>query len=355
MSGDLEARLVVRRGNGFVLDAGLHVAAGTTTALLGPNGAGKSTVIAALAGLLRIDAGRIELAGRLLDRPPATFVPSRDRRVGVVFQDGLLFEHLTVLGNVAFPLRSRGTPRRSAHDQARGWLEHLGVADLADRRPLELSGGQAQRIALCRALAGDPALLLLDEPLSALDVQARGTLRHTLADHLSEIAAPRLLVTHDPIEAFLLADHVAIIEDGSITQTGDPDEIRLRPRTPYAAEVAGANLLNGTARAGTVTIDGFELHIANHELSGRVLLAIHPRTIALSRHRPTGSQRNIWPSPIERIEPLGDRVRLRFRQPLPITAEVTPEAVDALRLAPGTTAWLALKATEVNATPDVRS
>lgn len=355
MSGDLDARLVVRRGNGFVLDVALHLPAGTTTALLGPNGAGKSTAIAALAGLQRIDEGRVELAGRLLDGPPATFVPARDRRVGVVFQDGLLFDHLTVLGNVAFPLRSRGTPRRAAHDQARGWLEHLGVADLADRRPRELSGGQAQRVALCRALAGDPELLLLDEPLSALDVRGRGTLRRTLADHLDEVAAPRLLVTHDPVDAFLLADHVAVIEEGRITQTGDPDEIRLRPRTPYAAEVAGANLLHGTARAGTVTVDGFELRIADHEATGPVLLAVHPRTIALSRDRPTGSQRNAWPAPIERIEPLGDRVRLRFGQPLPITAEVTPEAVDALQLVPGTTAWLALKATEVSVVPDVGS
>jgi molybdate transport system ATP-binding protein len=345
------ARIVVRRG-AFVLDADLDLPRGRTTALLGPNGAGKSTALAALAGIVPLDAGRIELDGRVLDDAADVFVPAADRRVGMVFQDGLLFPHLTVLDNVAFGPRSRGAPRARARRTARDWLERLGVGDLAGRRPGALSGGQAQRVALARALAGDPRLLLLDEPLSALDVGGRVALRHTLADHLGDLDAPRLLVTHDPLEAFLLADRIAVVEDGRVTQTGTPDEIRLHPRTPYAADLAGANLLRGTAADGVVDVAGFALHVADTTTHGPVVVTIHARAIALARERPSGSHRNTWQSTVDRIEHLGDRVRLRFGAPLPVTAEVTPGATRELGLDVGAPVWLAVKATEVIVSAD---
>ncbi len=350
---DVACRVTIHRSNGFSLDIALDLPEGRTTALLGPNGAGKSTAIDALAGLVRIDGGRIRIGDRVVDDPTAdVFVPPARRRVGVVFQDGRLFDHLSVADNVAFGPRSRGLGRADARRRAIAWLDRLGLGDLAGRRPAELSGGQAQRAGLCRALASDPDLLLLDEPLSALDVRGRASLRRTLAAHLSELAAPRLLVTHDPIEAFLLADRVAVIEDGRLTQTGTPDEIRQHPRTTYIAELVGTNLLRGTASGGAVTIGAHRLTVADTTIDGAVLAIVHPRAIALSPERPEGSQRNVWRSRLGRVEHLGDRVRVSTSTPVPLTAEVTPGAVTELGLVPGSTVWLAIKATEIDVIAD---
>ncbi len=345
----LDAHLVVHRRDGFTLDVELALPAGRTTALVGPNGAGKSTTLAALAGLIRLDEGFIRLGDTVLDDPSHdTFLPAGDRHVGMVFQDGLLLEHLSVLANVAFGPRSRGARRAAAQQQATTWLDTLEIGALADRRPHELSGGEAQRVALARALATDPALVLLDEPFSALDVQGRASLRRTLATHLATLAAPRLLVTHDPVEAFLLADHVAVLEAGRITQTGTPDELRQRPATRYAAELAGTNLLRGVAADGAVEVGSHVLRIADHSVRGPVLVTIAPQAIAVSLTQPAGSPRNTWPTVIERLEQLGDRTRVSVQAPVQITAEVTPAAVDELRLAPGLSVWLSVKATEID-------
>lgn len=360
-SAGLRARLGVDlrhdpRGDGprgFRLSADLSIAPGETVALLGPNGAGKSTAVSTLAGLRALDEGHITLAGRVLDDPSQSrFVPSEQRRVGVVFQDPLLFPHLSVLQNVAFGLRSRRVERHRAHRRARAWLDRLELQGLEDRRPDRLSGGQAQRVALARALVTEPDLLLLDEPLSALDVSTRGVLRRTLATHLADFPGPRLLITHDPTEAFLLADVVHVLEQGRVTQVGSPDEIRLRPRTPYAADLAGANLLRGRAAAGRVDVGDHGLHVGDHAVSGPVLVTIRPTAITVHRVRPEGSQRNTWSTTIERVEPLGDRVRLRTAAPLPLTAEVTRESSTDLELAPGREVWLAVKATEIGIQPE---
>jgi molybdate transport system ATP-binding protein len=346
-------RLTVHRPSGFRLDVEVELPPGSTTALLGPNGAGKSTVISAIAGLLRLDGGRLLIDDEVVDDAESgQFVTARDRRVGVVFQDALLFGHLDVTDNVAFGPRSRGASRADARRHATAWLERVGVAELASRRPSMLSGGQAQRVALCRALASEPRLLLLDEPLSALDVGARASLRRTLTTHLADLEAPRLLVTHDPIEAFLLADRVAIIEGGQLTQVGTPDEIRQRPRTTYAAELAGTNLLRGTAHAGEVTVGDHVLQIADTSVAGPVLLTVHPHSIALATSRPAGSPRNVWRARIELIERLGDRVRVVAHEPLSVTAEVTPGAIEELDISPGRMAWFAVKATEFTVVRD---
>ena len=349
----LDAHLVVSRGRAFILDVPLAIPQGRTVALLGPNGAGKSTAVAALAGLIPLDGGRITLGGNALDDPDRdVFVPPEDRRIGVVFQDYVLFPHLTVTQNIAFGLRSRNVPRSVANEKAAAWLHGLGLDGFADRTPRDLSGGQAQRVALARALITEPDLLLLDEPLSALDATTRVQLRRTLADHLDQFPGPRLLITHDATEAFLLADEIHVIEDGTITQVGTPDDIRLRPRTRYIADLAGSNLVFGSAAAGIVTTGSHQLHVADTRIAGPVLATIHPRAISIHRQQPEGSPRNTWETVITRIEHYGDRVRLETGDPLQLTAEVTPDAVRGLQLREGSRVWVSIKATEINVESD---
>lgn len=346
--GGLDALIQVRRSESFALDIELSFPPGSTHALLGPNGAGKTTVVEAISGILALDSGRIELDGRILDQPQlGVFVPSEERRVGVVFQDYLLFPHLSVQDNVAFGLHSRGVRRATTLSTSREWLKRLGLDGLDGAKPRELSGGQAQRVALARALAMEPDLLLLDEPLSALDVGTRAAMRAVLSDHMSRFAGPRLLITHDPAEAFLLADRIHIIEDGAITQSGDANEIRLKPRTRYAADLAGANFLVGTASGASVRVGEHVLHVADDVEDGSVLVAIQPTSVAIYTRRPEGSPRNTWRTDVERIERLGTRVRLRTGQPLPLTAELTVAARDELHLQPGCAIWVSIKATEI--------
>jgi molybdate transport system ATP-binding protein len=350
---DLDAHLVVERDT-FTLDVAFCVAAGTTTALLGPNGAGKSTALATIAGLLPLTGGHVRIGDRTLDDPAQdVFVPPQERRAGVVFQQYLLFEHLSVLDNVAFGPASRGATRRAARAVATQWLDTLGLADLAERRPARLSGGQAQRVALARALAADPQVLLLDEPLAALDIATRSDLRRWLRTHLETFAGPRLVVTHDPTDALLLADRIVIVEDGRVTQTGTPEEIRQRPASRFVAALAGTNLLAGVNQDGVITTEptGFVLHAADTEPQGAVLVTVHPSAIALYPDQPHGSPRNTWATTVVSVEPAGDTVRVLLGDPLPLAVDVTPAASAALALRPGSPVWATVKATEVVVSP----
>ncbi|MGH8915008.1 MAG: sulfate/molybdate ABC transporter ATP-binding protein [Acidimicrobiia bacterium] len=343
----LDASFTVRRSGSFRLELSLSISPGKTVALLGPNGAGKSTALAAIAGLLPIESGRITLAGRTMDDPTAgVFVAPEERKVGVVFQDYLLFPHLPVIENVAFGLRSRRVGRRQAMARAGEWLERMGLSPLSSRKPAELSGGQAQRVALARALVIEPDLLLLDEPLSALDVTIRAQLRRALAEHLEGFTGPRLIITHDPAEAFLLAEEIHVVENGSVSQTGSADDIRLRPRTAYAADLAGSNLLVGVASGGQVAIGSHQLQVPSH-VEGEVLVTIRPSAISVHRRQPEGSPRNTWATGIDLIERMGERVRLRIGPPLPLTVEITEDATRALGLTEGDEVWVAIKATEI--------
>ena len=345
----------VRRSDTFQLNISLLIPPGRTVALLGPNGSGKSTAVAALAGLLPIDAGRITLRGVTVDDPEnRLFVPAEERKVGVVFQDYLLFPHLTVIENVAFGLRSQKVGRVESQTRAGHWLERMGLGPQSRMKPGDLSGGQAQRAALARALVTEPDFLLLDEPLSALDVTTRVHLRRVLAEHLDGFSGPRLFITHDPTEAFLLADEVHIIEGGTVTQAGTADDIRLRPRTAYAADLAGSNLVEGVAKDGFVDAGAHTLNIADHEISGPVLATIRPAAISIHLRKPEGSPRNSWQTTVELVEHLGDRVRLRIGEPLPLTVEVTAEAARALDLEAGTHVWISIKATEITVESDPR-
>jgi molybdate transport system ATP-binding protein len=351
-AGPLHAQMVVVQSQTFTLEVDLYIEEGKTVALLGPNGAGKTTTVSAIVGLSPITRGHIRLGPEVLDDPAnGVFVLPERRRIGTVFQDYLLFPHLSVVENIAFGLRSHGSGRAEATARARDWAGRMGLGGTEDLRPGELSGGQAQRVAVGRALAIEPDLLLLDEPLAALDVTTRVALRRTLADHLRDFEGPRLLITHDPTEAFLLADEICVIEEGVITQVGNAEEIRLRPKTRYAADLAGSNLISGVAGGGRVDTGSQELHIANHDVSGRVLLTVRPNSISLHRSQPEGSQRNTWATTVQVVEHLGDRVRVGTSGPLPLTVEVTKEASESLGLHGGLAVWVAVKATEIGVEP----
>jgi len=341
----LHARIKVRRDE-FLLDVDLTVRNGETVAVLGPNGAGKSTLLRALAGLIDVE-GHVELDGQVLDDSIAgAHVPTEERRIGLVFQDHVLFPHMTVLENIAFGLRAQG--RRDADTVAREWLVRANLLDKAQSLPARLSGGQAQRVALMRTLATEPRLLLLDEPLSALDVTIRAEVRRELSRELERFGGVRMVVTHDPLEAIALADRLVVLEQGRITQEGSPQDVTAHPRSGFVADLAGVNLLRGVAKGDRVELpDGTSVAVAEAG-EGDVFAVIHPRAVALYPERPEGTPRNVWPARAEDLDLRGERVRVRLAGPVPLVAEVTPSAVKQLGLATGTEVWVAVKATEIS-------
>ncbi len=347
----LAAHLVVNRGT-FRLDVRLDVPAGEVVALLGPNGAGKTTALRALAGLVALADGTIDLAGTRIARRGYSMPPER-RGVGVVFQDYLLFPHLSALDNVGFGPRCAGASKASSRALAAEWLARLGLADVVRHKPARLSGGQGQRVALARALATSPRLLLLDEPLAALDARTRLEVRADLRRHLSAFAGATVLVTHDPLDAMVLADRIVVIEHGAVVQAGTPEEIVRRPRTDYVARLAGLNLYRGTAGAdGVVTLaEGGGRLVVDERHQGEVFVAFPPSAVAVHRTRPDGSPRNVWEVTVAGVERYGDRVRVEFAGLPNVAAEVTTAATAELDLLPGRPAWVAVKATETHAYP----
>jgi molybdate transport system ATP-binding protein len=346
----LDARVRVTLG-ALDLDATLTCAPGEVLAVLGPNGAGKTTLLRCLAGLLPLDGGAVRLGGTVLEDARAGIrLAPEDRAIGVVFQDHLLFPHLSARENVAFGLRARGVATAEARRRADAWLDRVGLSAHAATRPRALSGGQSQRVALARALVTEPGLLLLDEPLSALDVEARQAIRADLRTRLADFGGPSLLVTHDPLEALTLADRLAVLEAGRIVQVGTPAEITRRPRSPWVAALVGLNLYRGEAVAGSVRLDGpggRSLVTAGRK-TGPVFAVVHPRAVALHRREPEGTPRNVWQAPVASIDAQGDRVRVHLGGLVPITAEVTAGAVAALDLGAGGQVWVTVKATEVD-------
>lgn len=349
----LTVDVAARRG-AFDIHAAFEARAGETLALLGPNGSGKSTLVSCIAGLTPLEHGTIELDGTTLDGVGA-YVPPERRPIGVVFQDLHLFPHMSAIENVAFPLRARGTSRVTARERAARLLERLGVDDRAGARPANLSGGEAQRVALARALVSQPRLLVLDEPLSALDVGTRVRIRDLLRTELAGFSGVRIIVTHDPVEASVLADRLVLLEDGRISQTGTPEDIRATPRSRYAADLVGVNFFRGRllgpeGGAGRlVTQGGGELLVAwpGKSAAGEVTAVLRPADVTLSLGPPQGSARNALQGRITSVSIDGDRARVRIASRPPLVAEVTTGSLERLGLYEGNDVWASFKAVEV--------
>ena len=345
-----------RRG----LDVSLDLADGERVALLGPNGAGKSTVLQILAGTLPPDAGRAELGGRTLFDLGAggrrrTWRPPWDRGVAMLAQDPLLFPHLDALDNVAFGPRATGVRKADARQRARRWLEEVGMTPYADRRPVQLSGGQAQRVAVARALATEPRLLLLDEPLAALDVGAAPALRRVLRRVLAERSA--VIVTHDLLDAALLAHRVVVLDGGRVVESGPTAEVLRHPRSTFAARLAGLNLVQGLAEdhrvrhSDRLAVEGVP---KAPTVPGEPAVAVFsPTAVAVYLATVPGSPRNWLPVTISELEPRDDLVRVRADtgEGLTLTADVTVGVVAELDLHPGQPVIFSVKATAVTLYP----
>lgn len=349
--------VVAERG----LDVTLSVAPGEVLAVLGPNGAGKSTLLHVIAGLLRPDEGLLRAGDRVLtDTRAGVQVPTCDRRVGLLLQDPLLFPHLSVAANVAFgsPHRRRLDLRRKhTRTLAAPWLRAVDAEELAERRPRRLSGGQAQRVAIARALAAEPEVLLLDEPFAGLDVGAASAVRTVLHDVLGKAGRSTVLVTHDLLDVFALADRVLVLESGRVAEVGRAADVLAAPRSRFGAQIAGFNLVAGVIEATGVlrTEWGDQWHGRPDDgvEPGRPAVAVSaPRAVAVYREPPRGgSTRNLHQVVVAELDARGSTVSVRgVDQPdgsPGLAAHITAEAAAELRLAPGQTVWFGVKAQEV--------
>jgi molybdate transport system ATP-binding protein len=335
----------------FELAVELAVEPGNTLALVGPSGAGKSTVMRTVAGLHRPDRGRIDLGSETwLDTDSRIDLAPDARSCGYLFQAYALFPHLSVWRNVAFALRDLPRSERRARSEA--LLDSFGIRGLADAAPGRLSGGERQRVALARALARRPAVLLLDEPLAALDSTTAAAASRELAATLADAAVPTVLVTHDFGEAALLADEIAVIDRGRIVQRGTAAELSAKPASAFVADFTGATVLAGLARAGdggmtVVELDGGGRVISSDLITGPVGIAVFPWEITLepAGSAPRGSAVNRLPVPVASVTDVGNRSRVGLRCPQPLVAEVMSATVERMGLAPGTEAIATFKAT----------
>jgi molybdate transport system ATP-binding protein len=332
------------------LDVALTVEPGECLALAGPSGAGKTSALRVAAGLLRPAHGRVEANGQTwLDTTRGVDVPAERRRCGYVFQDYALFPHLTAWQNVAYPLRRIG--RRQRRERALALLDRFGLAGHAEAHPRTLSGGERQRVAVARALARAPEVLLLDEPLSALDARTRARAARELAAVLRESDAPALLVTHDFAEAAQLGHRVGVIDGGQIVQRGTASELAAAPRSAFVADFTGAVVLTGTAHAAGdglthVELDGGGTVASTDPGHGAVAVSVYPWEIAIERaaEEPHGSARNRLPAEVLSITAVGNRVRLGLAGPQPLVAEITLASAERLGLHAGarvTATWKA--------------
>lgn len=350
----LNAEFSKKIGN-FQLEVSLAAEAGSTLVLVGESGAGKTTILNILAGLLCPDRGRISLGNiALFDKGHGVATSAHERPIGYVFQDYVLFPHLSVFENVAFGLRAQGIRDAQVRRTTGEMLEQLGIEKLSARKPHGLSGGQQQRVALARALVLKPKLLLLDEPLSALDLQTRREVRTELRRILSNLPCITLFVTHNPFEAMVFGNQLAVVEKGRIAQLGGRDELLRRPRTRYVAELMGVNLFQG--RVASCAPDGLAevqtrngtVHAINDGIHDETFIAVDPREITLHTSRPTGTAQNVFEGKILELvpePPLGERVRVVLDTHPPLVAEITAHSVHVLGLGEGMRIYASFKAT----------
>jgi molybdate transport system ATP-binding protein len=350
---DLRAVVESRR-----LELEFSVAAGEVLAVLGPNGAGKSTVLHVLAGLVRPDEGEVRVGGRVLtDTSAGVHVDTHDRRVGLLMQDPLLFPHLTAGANVAFgPRAAKRLSRKDSRALSQHWLDEVEAGELIKRMPRQLSGGQAQRVALARALAADPDVLLLDEPLTGLDVAVATAMRRVLRRVLARDGRSALLVTHDMLDVVTLADRVVVIEEGRIVESGSTTEVLATPRSRFGARFAGVNLIAGRAGAdGTVSTAWGAVWHGGHDAGvqpGDSAVAVFPPSaVAVYRDKPHGSPRNVVEVVVAELDHRGPAIRIRAEEQPDgapgLAADVTAEAAADLGLAPGERLYFVVKSQEV--------
>ena len=332
---------------------------GKVLAVLGPNGAGKSTLLLLIAGLLRPDDGSITLGDRVVtDTSSGVFVPAHDRGVAMLSQQALLFPHMTVAANVAFAPRCKGHSRSDARATAQRWLEAVDADSFADRRPAQLSGGQAQRVAVARALAAEPHVLLLDEPMAALDVTAAPALRRLLRDILRDEDRTAVIVTHDLLDALAIADEVVIFDGGRIVESGPVREVLASPRSGFAARIAGVNLITGVISEPGIIQTAWAASVVGtgDPPPGTAAVALfRPTAVAVHLTSPGGSPRNVIAVTIAEMDIHGTTVRIRGTdQPdgsTGLAADVTAAAAADLDLAPGQHVFFAVKAHEVELHP----
>jgi molybdate transport system ATP-binding protein len=351
MSLAFAAKLAARR-----FDAQIEVGIGERVAVLGHNGSGKSTLLNLLAGTLRPDSGKAVLNTRTLfdlRSGRGQWVPPHGRGISLLAQDALLFPHLSVIDNVAFGPGSAGVPKARARELAEQWLAEVGVSELAGRRPSQLSGGQAQRVAIARALAAEPRLLLLDEPMAALDVAVAPLLRRVLGRVLDGRAT--MLVTHDLLDALLLSDRIIVMNEGRVAESGPTEEVLRHPRTRFTARIAGLNLVRGTYRDGAVN-DAGGLSVVGAVKEGESLAigsaavaVFAPSGVSIFLEPPAGSPRNNLPVTVAELEPYGELVRVRSddHHGHLLAADVTVRSVAALDLYPGREVTYSIKAAAV--------
>ena len=345
----LDAELRTHVGD-FELQATLDVAQNETLGVVGPNGSGKTTLLRALAGLIALDRGSVRLDDRVLeDVDTRTRVPVGNRRIGFMFQDGCLFPHMSCKDNVAYGLRMRGEPRRSARAAAARLLGQAGLEEVSRARPGDLSGGQRQQIALLRALTPEPQLLLLDEPTASVDVVKRADLRRKIRERVARFGGPTLFVSHDALEVLSVADRILVLEGGRVVQCGSTDELASHPKSTFVAEVVGVNVVRGKASNGAVVTESGATLVGADEISGDVVAVFHPHSVALHLYAPEGSPRNNWPVTVSSVDRIpGGRLRVNLTGALALSAEITTASQRELDISPGTEVWATVKATEVS-------
>lgn len=367
--------------NTFHLDINFSAGKGKTTVLLGESGAGKSTVLRLLAGLLNPEWGHISLDGKTyFDSEQHIAIPPQERPIGYVFQDYVLFPHLTTFENVAFGLRAQHLPRKVVRQRVGEALEQVHLAGYDQRRPTQLSGGQQQRVAIARALALHPQLLLLDEPLAALDVQTQREVRQELRILLSGAGITTVMVTHQYLEALLFGYHILVLEKGKVIQQGTQRDLLLYPRSSYVAELVGMNFFRGRVmccEAGAMCtiqlqnngLPGIEVSAALEEqtlklpeVGDEAFVLVDPRSITLYQTLPDSSARNVFQGTIVQLLHLGTpfannsdhsgrvRVSMSIDDSVPLlTAEVTEASASRMELSEGKLIYATFKATEARA------
>lgn len=338
----------------FELRIALSVQAGETLAVIGPSGAGKTSVLALIAGLMAPDEGRVTVGERVLfDSAQRINVPPEQRHLGYVLQEYALFPHLTVLRNIEYGMEARGVARDEIVRRAAETMRMLGITHLAGIRPGGISGGERQRVALARAIAAGGQVLLLDEPLAALDAQTRQNARGDLRRVIQSVGVAAVFVTHDYVDALAFGDRICVIDRGEVVQMGSQEDLLLRPKARFVAEFMGVNFLHGTAQTphdgvSKVLVNGIEVS-TTVETPGEVFLAFSPVDVTLSAQPPAGSAQNVFPATVTALLQLGGRIRVDLDAGFPLVAELTPDSVARLHLEIGSQVYASFKATAVEA------